>query len=220
MVRPSQYSPEIVDAICERMTNGQGLLKICTDPEMPGRVTVYRWLEANPDFKQRFARAREAQMDFYAEQILSIAFDESGDIILDQGKDGKTSSVANHAKVQRDRLKVDSLKWIASRLFPKRYGDKMELLGQSEEDKHFTISWEKVERVIVDPQAAKPPEPPRQIEYHKPEMPADLTEQDWSIMLEVLELIKRTVPTNDDSPPAEIFGLIKEALLNHFREPS
>jgi hypothetical protein len=32
--------------------------------------------------------------------------------------------------VQRDRLKVDSLKWIASRLFPKRYGDKMELLGQ------------------------------------------------------------------------------------------
>jgi hypothetical protein len=52
-------------------------------------------------------------MDFYAEQILTIAFDESGDIVIEQ--DGNRSkAVANHAKVQRDRLKVDSLKWITS----------------------------------------------------------------------------------------------------------
>jgi hypothetical protein len=37
-------------------------------------------------------------------------------------------------------------------------------------------------------------------------------------MLEVLELIKRTVPTNDERPPEEIFGVIREALLAHFRE--
>ncbi|WP_456746487.1 terminase small subunit-like protein [Bradyrhizobium sp. USDA 4354] len=121
----------MVDAICDQMVNGKGLLKICADENMPGRVTVYRWLASKPEFRKRFAEAREALMDFYAEQILSIAFDESGDVILDQGKDGKTSAVANHAKVQRDRLKVDSLKWTASRLFPKRYGDKMELLGQN-----------------------------------------------------------------------------------------
>jgi len=166
MARPSEYSPEIVDAICDRMVNGQGLLKICADEGMPGRVTVYRWLASNPEFRKRFAEAREALMDFYAEQILSIAFDESGDVILDQGKDGKTSAVANHAKVQRDRLKVDSLKWTASRLFPKRYGDKMELLGQNVEEGEAvnkisvitgvpragdTIQWKDPVRVIVHP---------------------------------------------------------------------
>jgi hypothetical protein len=62
----------------------------------------------------------------------------------------------------------------------------------------------------------EPPAPPKQIEYHKPELPGDLTEQDWSIMLEVLELLKRTVPKNDDRPPAEIFGVIREALMQHF----
>ncbi|MVT52108.1 hypothetical protein GPL17_16620 [Bradyrhizobium yuanmingense] len=166
MARPSEYSPEIVDAICDRMVNGQGLLKICADEGMPGRVTVYRWLASNPEFRKRFAEAREALMDFYAEQILNIAFDESGDVILDQGKDGKTSAVANHAKVQRDRLKVDSLKWTASRLFPKRYGDKMELLGQNVEEGEAvnkisvitgvpragdTIQWKDPVRVIVHP---------------------------------------------------------------------
>ncbi|MDF0521522.1 hypothetical protein P0R31_30190 [Bradyrhizobium yuanmingense] len=130
MVRPTEYSPEVVDAICDQMVNGKGLLKICADENMPGRTTIYRWLATNPEFRKRFAEAREALMDFYAEQILNVAFDESGDVILDQ-KDGKTSAVANHAKVQRDRLKVDSLKWTAARLFPKRYGDKMELLGQN-----------------------------------------------------------------------------------------
>jgi hypothetical protein len=58
-------------------------------------------------------------MDYYAEQILVISFDESGDIIIDNAV-GRP--ITNHAKVQRDRLKVDSLKWTASRLFPKRYG--------------------------------------------------------------------------------------------------
>jgi hypothetical protein len=165
MARPSEYSPEVVDAICDRMVNGQGLLKICADDNMPGRVTVYRWLASKPEFRKRFAEAREALMDFYAEQILNIAFDESGDVILDQGKDGKTSAVANHAKVQRDRLKVDSLKWTASRLFPKRYGDKMELLGQSDsprtaheaaldeldDPKGLSVKWLDPVRVIVHP---------------------------------------------------------------------
>jgi hypothetical protein len=164
MVRPTEYSPEVVDAICDQMVNGKGLLKICADDNMPGRTTIYRWLATNPEFRKRFAEAREALMDFYAEQILNIAFDESGDVILDQGKDGKTSAVANHAKVQRDRLKVDSLKWTASRLFPKRYGDKMELLGQNVQEGEslnkielvgvqsgMQIGWKDPVRVIVHP---------------------------------------------------------------------
>jgi Bacteriophage Sf6, terminase small subunit-like len=68
--RPSSYTLEVADEICERMTKGEGLLRICSDEEMPSRVTVYRWLDANEAFRSKYARAREALMDFYAEQIL------------------------------------------------------------------------------------------------------------------------------------------------------
>jgi len=211
--RPSDYSELVAGEICERMVRGEGLLKICSDPGMPARQTVYRWLEANEGFRDRYVRAREALMDFYAEQILVIAFDESGDIVVDQAPDGRSKTVANHAKVQRDRLKVDSLKWIASRLFPKRYGDKMELLGQDGgSSSTISISW--LESDKAPPVA--PPEPPRQITYQKPELPADLSERDWSVLVSLLETVKRTIPTNSNDPPELVFGIMRDALRAHY----
>jgi hypothetical protein len=62
------------------------------------------------------------------------------------------------------------------------------------------------------------PEPPQQLTYKPPSAPADLTPADWSILMSVLELLKRTVPSNDDRPPAEIFDVLRKALLEHFRE--
>jgi hypothetical protein len=211
--RPSSYSEAVASEICQRMITGQGLLRICADDHMPDRATVYRWLEANDGFRDRYVRAREGLMDFYAEQILTISFDETGDILIDQDGD-RSKTVANHAKVQRDRLKVDSLKWTCSRLFPKRYGDKMELLGQDNgSSSTLEIKW-------LDSDKSPPVAPavPKQIEYKRPELPADLTDADWSVMLQVLEAVKRTIPTNSDSPPAEVFEVIRKALLEHFRD--
>ena len=95
--------------------------EVLSEPKLSRVERLVRRLGGGDAFRDRYVRAREALMDFYAEQILVIAFDESGDIVVDQAPDGRSKTVANHAKVQRDRLKVDSLKWIASRLFPKRY---------------------------------------------------------------------------------------------------
>jgi hypothetical protein len=264
MGRPSEFSPEVVDAICERMVQGKGLLQICNDDAMPARTTIYRWLESNSDFRTRFNRAREGLMDYYAEQILQIAFDESGDIILEQAGD-KSKAVANHAKVQRDRLKVDSLKWIASRLFPRRYGDKMEVLAENPDSaggNQLEVNWGPSARVIVYPmlgadgrlltigapeynaaieQAAREAkargqreatvgtpldrdehEPayvaPPQITYQPEPMPDSMSPEDRALMFEVLTLIRRTIPSDDSSPPGMIFRVIREALLLHFRE--
>ena len=49
--RPSSYSEAVANEICQRMTTGQGLLRICADDHMPDRATVYRWLEANEGFR-------------------------------------------------------------------------------------------------------------------------------------------------------------------------
>jgi hypothetical protein len=68
--------------------------------------------------------------------------------------------------------------------------------------------------------ASAPPierEPPKQLEYRKPE-PGALSPQDWAALMPVLELIKRTIPSNSDTPPAEIFEILRKALLAHFKE--
>ena len=209
MGRPSSYRPEIASQICERMIEGESLLQICADEDMPSRVTVYRWLEGNEPFRNKYARAREEQAHHYFDLMWTVARDDKGDFFIDG--DGK--AVADHARVQRHKLQIDVLKFRAMKLLPRIYGDKP--APEAERAEPLVISW--LERTIVDPNAA-PPEPARQIEYHKPQLPGDLTEADWSIMLDVLELVRRTVPTNDDRPPEEIFGVMREALLAHFRE--
>jgi hypothetical protein len=146
-------------------------------------------------------------MDWYAEEILRIAFDDSGDLIIDGDR-----VMSGHHVVQRARLKVDTLKWIMSKLGPKKWGDRPESDADSGP---ITISWIESDKA---PPVAPAPEPPRQITYQKPEMPADLSPGEWSILMEVLELLKRTLPTNADLPPAEVFAVLKTALLEYCRK--
>jgi hypothetical protein len=160
---------------------------------------------AAPCFAKRYQYAREALMDWYSEEVIKIAFDDSGDLIVDEDR-----VVAGHHVVQRARLKVDTVKWVMSKLAPKKYGDRPQV---EEESKTLTISWQAVE---TPPPVA--PSPQKQIEYRKPELPGDLTETDWSVILGLLEVVKSTIPSNDQSPPREIFEIMKEALLEHFRD--
>ena len=92
---------------------------------MPSDSAVYRWLENVPAFRDKYARARERQQDFEADHILTIA-DEATD--------------ANLA-----RLQIDARKWRASKLAPKKYGDKLDL------EHSGAVRVEKVIREIVDP---------------------------------------------------------------------
>jgi hypothetical protein len=206
---PSSYTPEIAEEITERMIEGESVLKICQDDHMPSRVTVYRWIESNAAFRKRYNYAREAQAHYYADLIRDVAFDDSGDFFVEDGR-----TVTDHARVQRARLKVDTLKWLAAR-FNRAYSDKPPEITQ--EPQKIVISW-----LRHDDEPAEPPpavrQEPRQITYQKTQLPADLSERDWSVMLEVLELVKRTIPTNGDKPPEEIFGVLKKALMAHFAE--
>jgi hypothetical protein len=119
--RPTSYSIEIADAICEEIaTTDQSLLAICTRKGMPSQSIVYRWLEAHWDFREKYAHERERQADVLASQILEISEDGANDYI--QTEDGEAP---NREHIQRSRLRVDSRKWRASKLAPKKYGDKV-----------------------------------------------------------------------------------------------
>jgi hypothetical protein len=204
--RPTDYTDGIGTRIVEAMSEGATLLAICQDEDMPSRSTVYRWAEQYEDFREKLSRARNAQAHYYFERMIEVAHDDKQDIFYDNAGEPHI----DHARIQRHRLIVDTLKFAAAKLLPKSYGDK---LLPEDQPRSLTIRWG------GSAETAPPSrhEPPRQLTYAKPELPADLTEADWSVMLDLLEMVKRTIPTNSDKPPAEIFGVMKRALMEHFR---
>lgn len=121
--RPSDFTPEIANAICERLIDGESLRGICSDDDMPHASTVCRWLSADADFREQYAHAREAQADTLFDDVLEIADDARNDWMERRGEDD-AGWVANGENIQRSRLRVDARKWMAAKLAPKKYGDR------------------------------------------------------------------------------------------------
>lgn len=125
MGRPSTFSQETADSICERIADGESLRNICADEAMPARSTVFKWLSEAQAFADQYARAREAQADAIFDDILEIADDGTNDWMVRNGQDD-AGWTANGEHIQRSRLRVDARKWAASKLRPKKYGDKVD----------------------------------------------------------------------------------------------
>ena len=70
----------------------------------------------------KWLAGREEQADRYFEEIIEIAKDSSGDYTVDRNGE----RVVDHENIQRSRLRVDALKWVASKLAPRKYGDRVE----------------------------------------------------------------------------------------------
>lgn len=119
---------------------------------MPDVSTVCKWLNDFPDFAKQYARAREAQADALADEILDIADDGTADTII--GEDGVER--INQEVVARSRLRVDARKWYASKLAPKKYGEKIEATHQGPNGGPVQI--EEIRRTVVDPAKAPKPE--------------------------------------------------------------
>lgn len=122
--RPAMFSQELADAICDRISEGESLRSICLDANMPTKTSVFRWLNADKDFSDHYARAREEQAETLADELIAIA-DEECTIVASE--DGNTEVKFDSVAVARNRLRVDTRKWVVSKLKPKKYGDKLDL---------------------------------------------------------------------------------------------
>tara|TARA_R100001463_G_scaffold129191_2_gene187957 strand:+ start:926 stop:1312 length:387 start_codon:yes stop_codon:yes gene_type:complete len=105
MGRPSIYSKELAEKICKELSCGMSLRSICEAEDMPDRWTVWDWLRKDQDFSHQYARAREDQAEHYADEMVEIA-DTTDD-------------------PQRAKLQIDARKWKASRMAPRKWGDKI-----------------------------------------------------------------------------------------------
>lgn len=127
----STYTQEMADKICAELADGKSLRSICAKDGYPVKSTVFLWLRDHPEFAEQYTRAKEESADYLAEEMLEIADDITEDS-------------------QSRRVRVDTRKWIASKMKPKKYGDKLDVNGKFDGTLQLSGSV-----VFVDPEKPK-----------------------------------------------------------------
>lgn len=135
---PSLYSLDLAIKICDAISESQmGLKRLCLENDwMPSSSTIKKWIredtkENDSDkegFSTLYARAKEEQADSLVEEMLDIADDTTKDTLA-----GEFGEHGNAVAVARARLQVDTRKFIAAKLKPKKYGDKLDLTTDGKE---------------------------------------------------------------------------------------
>lgn len=116
-----------LEAIFDDIANGKSLRQSCEDRGVH-KTQVRRAIEADEAVRVQYARAREEQAHFYADEIIEIA--DKTDLHPDD-----------------KRVRNDARKWFASKVAPKVYGDKV----TTEHTGQIGVTISKIENVIVDP---------------------------------------------------------------------
>lgn len=145
-----KFTKELFYSICDEIASSdKGLATICKSHNI-GPVTFYNHIkeEGNEELLNIYMRAREMQADFMADQIIEIADFTTKDTIHVENEAGGYD-MPNHEWINRSKLRVEARKWIAAKLKPKKYGDKLDLTSKDEKIEAIT----KIEVEIVNPKS-------------------------------------------------------------------
>jgi ATP-dependent protease HslVU (ClpYQ) ATPase subunit len=118
--RPSIFTPELATELCVRLSEGRSLRSVCRDADMPAVSSVFLWLRRDQEFSEQYARAKEEAADAIFDELLEIADDPDGD-------------------VQRDRLRVDTRKWMLAKMKPRKYSDRHIIQTETKPDLVATL---------------------------------------------------------------------------------
>ncbi len=111
------FSEELFQSILDEIALGKSLASTLRDNQgMPRYSTVMEWIAKDTALAERYTRAKEVSTEVMADEIVDIADEDVG-----TDENGRMDSAA----VNRQRLRVDARKWIASKLKPKKYGDRV-----------------------------------------------------------------------------------------------
>ena len=131
----TNYTREISDTICTRMSEGESLRAICKDPEMPSEGAVRGWAVRDVDgFGDRYRAARQMLLEYWSDEIISIA-------------DGEESDPRSR------QIRTGVRQWLMSKLAPRRYGDKVQIGGDPESPlqvMHREVSLENLSNAQLD----------------------------------------------------------------------
>lgn len=109
----SDFADDLIEELLDRTSKGEQLVKLCTDPRMPARSTVYNWIECDPEFAAKFRAARARGVHALAEECIDIADEPVNE----------DDSVA----VANKRVRIDTRLRLAGKWLSSEYGDKLDV---------------------------------------------------------------------------------------------
>jgi hypothetical protein len=127
MAYTNEQKETILNTIFIEINKGRAVRTILKDEGMPDVTTFYRWIDNNEEKSKQYVRACENRADAIFDEIIDIADDRSGD-----KKVTEHGEVIDNEFIARSRLRIDARKWIASKLNPKKYGDKTDITSGGE----------------------------------------------------------------------------------------
>src|ERR1035437_7416782 len=143
--RPTLYTEELTDNICDLIADGNSLKKIAAMEGMPDKASMFRWLSSYKRFSDNYARATEQRTEAQLEML-----NELGDTAIELSQ--STGEKRAGAVVQAIRVKADNLKWVMSKMKPKKYRDKLDMTSDGKAITVELVSYAKS-------RASKPTEP-------------------------------------------------------------
>lgn len=120
--RKNLRTPELIDEIMLRISDGEPLRQICRDEHMPHWTNFYEWLDGDEDLRLRFGRAREKGEEAMAAECLDIADNSSQDMI-----ETEYGPRLNTEHVQRSKLRIETRLKLLAKWNPKKWGEKVDL---------------------------------------------------------------------------------------------
>lgn len=131
--RPTKYTQELSEKICSLMSEGKSLKSICENGEdMPDMSNVFRWLSKYPMFRQNYTQAQNDRTEAQLEELNELANEA-----IETSK--TTGDKRANAVVSAYKLKADNMKWVMSKMKPKKYGDKLALGGDTDAPLTITV---------------------------------------------------------------------------------
>jgi uncharacterized protein (UPF0147 family) len=116
--------------ICRRVAQGASLMAVCSegDKRIPTYDRALIWLADYPEFSDAYKAAQRARADALFEEALTISDDARNDWMA-RNDPNNPGWVQNGEHIARSKLRVDTRKWMVSKLNPSRYGEKLAVEG-------------------------------------------------------------------------------------------
>lgn len=124
------YSDELADTVCELIANGTSFKELDKIDGIPDSSTIIRWAFRNEGgtFSEKYNEAQKTRIYRLAHETLNIADDSQGDQTCDDYGNVKQ----DHEYVNRSKLRIDTRKWLASKLLHNIFGEKLEVVGKGD----------------------------------------------------------------------------------------
>ena len=124
--RPTEYTEEIGETICDRIVDGESLRTICADAGMPHEATVLGWVSSHREFRDQYEIAREFPVQTLLDETIDIIDDPSGYLVERVQANGKVAVVWDRKQLPRCRLRMDVRMWVVDQLPPLKLEERLE----------------------------------------------------------------------------------------------